>query len=97
MSGPLTLDEAIARIDRYLGFPPGQASLPAAPAEIIEAWRKVRGDARRGRRISTTTLPGVSLAVQHVAASASHAELAMEALSGISAGRSEPPDPPDEG
>lgn len=83
-----TLQDAIDELDRYLGHSGEQ---PAAPPDVLSAWLKVRGEARRGRRVSSTTLPSVSTAVQHVEQAKVHAEAAMEALGHITTGRSEPP------
>lgn len=85
----VTLDEAIALLDGHVASQ-GQDVLTVA-------WKVVRGDARRGRRISSQALPAASLAVQHAQASIEHAEKAIESLGGMVAGRSEPPPPSEDG
>ena len=73
---PTKLDEAISILDEYLGPDP----VPAPP-HVAAAWKTVRGEARRGRRISATALPAVATIAQHVSAAKGHAAAALEAMS----------------
>lgn len=68
------LDDAIARLDRLIvGW----------PEEDRNAWKLVRAQARRTRRISSTSLPAVGEAAQHITSARDHAARAMEALGGV--------------
>lgn len=67
------IDAAVAAIDDYLNNP-----VPA-PEHIMNAWRVVRGAARRERTRSSTSMPAVS-ALEAATASREHAEAAMARL-----------------
>jgi len=60
------------------------------------AWRVVRAAARRGRRISSTTLPAMGEAAQHAAAARDHAQKSLDALGGAVGARPGETDPEDE-
>jgi len=74
----MELDQAIAVLD--------EAAITQTEIQRT-AWRVVRSAARRGRRISTTTLPAIGEAAQHAAAARESANRVLDALGGVSAGR----------
>lgn len=56
------------------------------------AWRLHLRDHRRSTRISSSTLPAVSLAAQHAIAARDHAQASIDAMGGITT-PTEPPEP----
>jgi hypothetical protein len=69
----LDLDGAVAILDA--------AAVSWSEGQRV-AWRLVRSHARRGRRISSTTLPAIGTAAQHASLAREHASLALDALGG---------------
>ena len=74
----MDLDAAVALLD--------EVSVTWTESERI-AWRIVRGTARRGRRISSTTLPAIGAAAQHAIAAREHLTSAIDAMGGAVGGR----------
>ena len=81
----MDLDAAIALLDTHLAKHP----------DLRAAWLTVRGTARRGRRISSTTLPAVGAAAQHASAARDSAQRALEALGGVVDQKESEDDPSD--
>lgn len=68
-----------------------------APADTQAAWRALRAELRRTRKVSERVVPSIATAAQHVALAVSHAQKSLDALGNVTTGApdSVPPPPPE--